>query len=77
MISFAKDIRPMFTEMDVAHMKRAGMDLSNRDDVAKHATAIYKTVSEGIMPPPDAGESRWTTEMCERFKEWLSAGCPP
>jgi len=67
----------MFTEMDIAHMKRAGMDLSDRDDVAKHATAIYKTVSEGTMPPPNAGENRWTIEMCERFKEWLTQGCPP
>ena len=66
----------MFTEMDVAHMKRAGMDLSNRDDVVKHADAIYKTVSEGAMPPPDAGEPRWTTAMCDLFKQWQNEGCP-
>ena len=26
---FAKDIRPMFTDMDVDHMKPAGIDLSD------------------------------------------------
>jgi hypothetical protein len=76
-LSFAKDIRPMFTDLDVAHMKRAGMDLSNKDDVAKHAAAIYKMVSEGNMPPPNAGEGRWSPEMCERFKQWQIQGCPP
>lgn len=75
-LSFAKDIRPMFTDIDVAHMKKAKLDLSDRDDVAKHADAIYKTVSEGSMPPPASGE-RWTAEMCQRFKQWQTEGCPP
>jgi hypothetical protein len=76
-LSFAKDIRPMFTDMDVAHMKRTGMDLSNKDDVASHADAIYKMVSDGTMPPPSSGEGRWSPEMCERFKRWQTQGCPP
>lgn len=56
-LSFEKDIRPLFTDMDVAHMKHAGMDLSNHDDVTKHADAIYQTVSIGSMPPPRSGEA--------------------
>jgi len=75
-LSFAKDIRPMFTDIDVAHMSKA-FDLATRDDVAKHADAIYKTVSEGTMPPPSSGEARWTSEMCARFKQWQNEGCPP
>ncbi|MGR4065013.1 MAG: hypothetical protein ACLQPV_06155 [Vulcanimicrobiaceae bacterium] len=76
-LSFAKDIRPMFTEMDVAHMKGAGMDLSDRDAVKRNADAIYQTVSTGSMPPPPAGEPRWTSEMCDVFKRWHEQGCPP
>jgi len=76
-LSFAKDIRPLFTEMDVAHMKHAGMDLSNRDDVEKHADAIYSTVADGSMPPPASGEARWTEAMCATFKQWQSQGCKP
>jgi hypothetical protein len=75
-LSFAKDIRPMFTDIDVAHMKNAGLDLSDKDSVTKSADAIYKTVSEGTMPPPSTGE-RWTPDMCARFKEWQNQGCPP
>ena len=67
----------MFTDTDIAHMKPAGMDLSNRDDVQKNADAIYRAVSEGSMPPASSGEARWTAEMCQRFKDWQSQGCPP
>jgi hypothetical protein len=75
-LSFAKDIRPMFTDVDVSHMKSAGIDLSDKADVQANAEAIYETVSEGIMPPPGTGET-WTPEMCARFKEWQTQGCPP
>jgi len=76
-LSFEKDIRPMFTDLDVAHMKPAGIDLSGYADVKANADAIYETVSTGSMPPPSSGESRWTDEMCERFKRWRDQGCPP
>ena len=76
-LSFAKDIRPMFTDLDVAHMKPAGMDLSDYDDVKKHAVAIYAAVSQGIMPPPGWDEQPCTKEMCATFKSWQDQGAPP
>lgn len=76
-LSFAKDIRPMFSDLDVEHMKPFGMDLSNRDDVMNNAAAIYADVSTGRMPPRSSGEEPWTVAMCERFKAWQSQGCPP
>jgi hypothetical protein len=76
-LSFAKDIRPMFTDVDVAHMKPKGIDLSSRADVETHADAIYRTVSEGSMPPPGTGGARWSPEMCDRFKQWQNQGCRP
>jgi hypothetical protein len=75
-LSFVKDIRPMFTDMDVDHMKRAGLDLSDHDSVTAHADAIYATVSMGTMPPASSGETRWSAEMCARFKSWQTQGCP-
>lgn len=74
MLSFAKDIRPMFTDVDVDHMKRKGIDLSSHEAVKSHADAIYRTVSDGSMPPPGTGE-RWSAEMCDRFKKWQDEGC--
>jgi hypothetical protein len=75
-VSFAKDIRPLFTDIDVAHMKAGGMDLSSRDDCEKHGDAIYETVSSGSMPPKGTGET-WTPEMCDRFKRWQNDGYLP
>jgi hypothetical protein len=76
-LSFAKDIRTMFTDLDVAHMKPLGIDLSSKADVEVAAEAIYVTVSDGSMPPRSSGEPRWSPEMCERFKQWQNQGCPP
>ncbi|MBV9719392.1 MAG: hypothetical protein JOZ77_08730 [Candidatus Eremiobacteraeota bacterium] len=76
-LSFATDIRSMFTEMDVEHMQAAGIDLSDRASVQLHADVIYETVSSGTMPPPNLGEARWTSEMCERFRQWQTQGCQP
>ena len=74
--SFARDIRPMFTDIDVEHMKRLNIDLSSYGDVQSFAHAIYRTVSNGTMPPPGTGK-QWTPEMCERFKQWQRDNCPP
>ena len=74
-LSFAGDIRPLFTDIDVAHMKAGGLDLSSRDDCEKHGDAIYETVSSGSMPPKGTGET-WTPEMCDRFKRWQTQGYP-
>jgi len=76
-LSFARDIRPMFTETDVTQMKLVGIDLSSRDDVEARADDIYGAVSEGSMPPDYSDEPPWTPEMCDRFKEWQTQGCPP
>jgi hypothetical protein len=74
-VSFAKDIRPMFTQMDVDHMQ-AFMDLADRDSVFENADAIYDTVLGGLMPPSSSGEPRWTPEMCATFKRWQEQGGP-
>jgi hypothetical protein len=74
--SFARDIRPMFTDMDIDHM-HAMLDLSDWESVLAHADAIYAAVSTGSMPPTSSGEARWTTEMCETFKRWKDQGGKP
>jgi uncharacterized membrane protein len=76
-LTFSKDIRPLFTDLDVAHMKPTGIDLDSHDSVVAHADAIYGTVSSGAMPPKSSGEPPWTQEMCALFKRWQTQGCPP
>lgn len=77
-LSFRTDIRPMFTDTDVAHMVRASqLDLSDYQTVKTHAAAIYDAVATGAMPPANSGEPRWTEAMCATFQEWQTQGCPP
>ena len=68
---FAKDIRPFFTQTDVDHMKRFGMDLSSYDDVVKHKDNILAAVTAGTMPPAASGGVRWTQAMCDAFSDWM------
>lgn len=76
-LSFAKDIRPMFTDTDVEHMKPLGLDLSSHDDVAKQAKDIFSVVTAGTMPPPEDGGEPWSEQLCEIFRRWMDEGCPP
>ena len=76
-ISFAKDVRPLFSDVDVNHMKRFGLDLSSHDDVAKQSGRIYSVVTAGTMPPPADGREPWSQEMCETFRQWVDQGCSP
>ena len=76
-LSYAHDIRPMFTDMDIAHMKREGIDLSSYDDVKANADDICAQTSTGRMPPKTSGEVAWTKDQCDKFKSWQNQGCPP
>ena len=74
-LSFARDIRPLFREIDVDHMKRANLDLSDYATVKAKARAIEQAVAEGSMPPrPDPP---WSAEMVTTLKAWIDEGCPP
>ena len=49
-ISFAKDIKPLFTPTDQGHMEFM-LDLWSYDDVKENAEGILDSVSNGRMPP--------------------------
>ena len=51
--SFAGDIRPLFTEMDIRAMSKA-FNLTSHEDVKAHAAAIYdrlRGIAGAVMPP--------------------------
>lgn len=78
-ISFAADIKPLFTKMDRNHMLNlVGMfDLWDFEDVKANASAIYEAVKSGGMPPPDSGEERWPASQVDIFKAWMDGGFQP
>jgi hypothetical protein len=79
-VSFAKDIRPLFSSMDVDHMS-AFFDLSNYDDVKNNAGDILqrlKGVGGPVMPPPPPkGDGPWPADRIALFQSWIDGGFQP
>ena len=78
-VSFAQDIRPLFTDMDIAHMKRFGVmldDFGYMHDLAP-AQHVLGRVDGGGMPPASSGEPPWLPERVQLFRDWIAAGCQP
>ena len=70
-LSFLKDVRPLFRQMDIDEMKMNGpFDLSKLEDVKQHANDIYERVKAGEMPC-DAG---WSADKVKLFKDWIDGG---
>ena len=75
-VSFQTDILPLFTSMDVEHMGRVGLSLDDYSRMSQPAiaSAVYKAVSNGIMPPSDSGEQPWSGDKVQLFKAWMDGG---
>ena len=75
-VSFAQDIRPLFTDIDIAHMKDFGVALDDVDYMRDpaHAQSVLNMVSTGAMPPRRSGEPPWSPENVQLFRDWIAAG---
>lgn len=71
-VSFERDIRPLFREMDIAEMTFL-LDLTSLEDVREYATAIHERVAKGTMPCDGA----WPDERVELFSRWMDGGMKP
>jgi hypothetical protein len=72
MPSFARDIRVLFRDSDVDHMKFA-FNLSEYADVKTNAEGIYDRLADGSMPC----DGPWPADRLAIFKDWMDAGSPP
>ena len=72
MLSFARDIRPLFRDDDVEEMKFA-FDLSRHEDVRANAEGIYDRVADGSMPCDGA----WPSDRIALFRRWVDEGSAP
>ena len=80
-ISFAADIRPLFTKLDIDHMESL-LDLTDYEDVKAKADDILerlKGVGGAVMPPPPSkgGDGPWPAERIALFERWIAQGCQP
>ena len=71
-VSYAKDIRPLFRAKDVNSMRRV-FDLANYDDVRANAKPILGRLTNGSMPC----DGEWPTERVEMFRNWMDGGYNP
>lgn len=68
---FARDIQPMFRDIDRRSMRFA-FDLWNYEDVCTNAEAILERLNDGSMPC----DEEWSNEQIEHFSRWIEGGMP-
>lgn len=80
-VSFAKDIKPLFRAIDIAHMKERGAML---DDYAfmsnpKNANKVLEAISphDGKPPAMPPGGPYWTADQVALFVKWQADGYQP
>jgi hypothetical protein len=75
-VSFARDIKPMFRAIDVAHMKpKVVLDdyayMSDGSGDHAHAKAVLDVLKNKTMPP---GGPFWTPDQLDLFAKWMADG---
>lgn len=72
LLSFARDIKPLFRDKDRNRMLFR-FDLFLLDDVRQNAADIFSAVSSGRMPC----DVPWDSSKVASFRKWMDDGSPP
>lgn len=78
-VSFAKDIRPLFREIDIDHMEPMEVlldDYAFMSD-AEHAQTVYEWLDGTKEPQMPPGGPYWTEEQLAKYKAWMDGGRKP
>jgi hypothetical protein len=79
-VSFEKDIKPLFRQIDIDHMGKHNILLDNYSYMSDgsndhgNARAVEETLKNQSMPP---GGPYWTAQQLDLFKQWKSDGYRP
>jgi hypothetical protein len=79
-VSFAQDIVPLFTQIDIQHMQPMGVQLADYGYMSTpdNASAVYAQLSSKQMPPSSGGGSGpWPDANIALFKSWIDGGYQP
>lgn len=71
-VSFARDLLPLFRELDIDQMAHF-FDLSDHADVCEYAEAIYERLADGSMPCDEP----WSDADVALFRRWIDEGRNP
>ncbi len=78
-LSFARDIRPLFREIDIAHMSPMAVLL---DDYAymsnpDNATLVYEYLDGTKQPRMPIRGPYWSDEQLKLYSDWMAGGRQP
>jgi hypothetical protein len=78
-ITWEKDIKHYFTQMDVGCMRARNLDLSEYDAVKNRATSILSQLKLRVQDPtrgmPKGGRP-WPQDRIDNFESWMKNGFP-
>ncbi len=77
-ISFENDIRPLFREIDMDHMRGFDVFLGDYDYMSKRENAVMVRdfLSGQRQPQMPPGGPFWPQEHLDLLERWIVAGCP-
>jgi hypothetical protein len=80
-VSFAADIKPLFRDIDISHMKSFGVELDDYTYMSNpnNAKSVLATVSSQNGKPPSMppGGPYWTAAQLALFVQWQEEGYQP
>src|ERR1700740_3017011 len=80
-VSFARDIRPLFRDVDISHMEVHGIKLDDYTFMSDpgNADKVLETLSshEGDPPSMPPGGPYWTANQLALFAQWQNEGYQP
>jgi hypothetical protein len=80
-VSFARDVRPLFRDVDISHMKAHGVNLDDYTFMsdADNANKVLGALSprDGDPPPMPPGGPYWTADQLALFTQWQKDGYLP
>ena len=80
-VSFATDIKPLFRDVDISHMKRFSVLLDDYTYMSnpENADRVLATLSPENDEPPSMppGGPYWTAEQLALFAQWQNDGYNP
>lgn len=80
-VSFARDVLPLFRDVDISHMARHGIKLdeytfmSDPDNADKVLGALSPQEDDPPSMPPDG--PYWTVDQLALFAQWQEDGYQP
>jgi hypothetical protein len=80
-VSFSADIKPLFRDVDISHMKRFNVELDNYTTMSNpdNANRVLATLSphDGDPPTMPPGGPYWTAAQLTLFVQWQNDGYAP